>query len=49
VQTASASGVAGRRLEDRHQRGQDDAWNIAALVLHLSERGAWPATVEHPA
>ncbi|PYE53932.1 3'-5' exonuclease [Deinococcus yavapaiensis] len=29
-------------LEGRHHRGEDDAWNIAALVLRLVERGAWP-------
>ena len=28
-------------LEGRHHRGVDDAWNIAALVLHLAERGDW--------
>ncbi|SFG80916.1 Inhibitor of the KinA pathway to sporulation, predicted exonuclease [Streptomyces mirabilis] len=46
---AQALEIAGRRLEGRHHRGEDDAWNIAALVLHLSERGVWPGTVEHPA
>ncbi|MCX4546331.1 3'-5' exonuclease [Streptomyces sp. NBC_01565] len=40
---AQALQIAGRRLEGRHHRGEDDAWNIAALVLHLSGRGAWPA------
>ncbi|MEU0689575.1 3'-5' exonuclease [Streptomyces uncialis] len=40
---AQALELAGRRLEGRHHRGEDDAWNIAALVLHLSERGVWPA------
>ncbi|WP_329585393.1 exonuclease domain-containing protein [Kitasatospora sp. NBC_01250] len=39
---AHALNLAGLRLEGRHHRGEDDAWNIAALVLHLSERGAWP-------
>ncbi|MFF4243653.1 exonuclease domain-containing protein [Streptomyces sp. NPDC001822] len=39
---ARALEIAGRRLEGRHHRGADDAWNIAALVLHLSERGVWP-------
>lgn len=33
---------AGLPLEGRHHRGEDDAWNIAALVLHLAGRGAWP-------
>jgi inhibitor of KinA sporulation pathway (predicted exonuclease) len=45
---AQALEIAGLRLEGRHHRGEDDAWNIAALVLHLSERGLWPTTVEHP-
>ncbi|MFD7382123.1 exonuclease domain-containing protein [Streptomyces anulatus] len=35
--------VAGLPLEGRHHRGDDDAWNIAALVLDLAGRGAWPA------
>ncbi|MET9499438.1 3'-5' exonuclease [Streptomyces sp. NPDC006552] len=39
---ARALEIAGRRLEGRHHRGEDDAWNIAALVLHLLERGTWP-------
>ncbi|WP_377273639.1 exonuclease domain-containing protein [Peterkaempfera sp. SMS 1(5)a] len=39
---AQALEIAGRRLEGRHHRGEDDAWNIAALVLHLSGQGAWP-------
>ncbi|KAA0926990.1 3'-5' exonuclease [Streptomyces apricus] len=46
---AQALEVAGRRLEGRHHRGEDDAWNIAGLVLHLFERGAWPAAAEHSA
>ncbi|WP_328498942.1 exonuclease domain-containing protein [Streptomyces sp. NBC_00414] len=46
---ARALEIAGRRLEGRHHRGEDDAWNIAALVLYLGERGAWPAAAEHPA
>ncbi|MER8120454.1 3'-5' exonuclease [Streptomyces sp. NPDC094031] len=40
---AQALEIAGRRLEGRHHRGEDDAWNIAALVLHLFARGLWPA------
>ncbi|MFF0274200.1 MULTISPECIES: exonuclease domain-containing protein [unclassified Streptomyces] len=40
---ARALEVAGLPLEGRHHRGEDDAWNIAALVLRLAERGAWPA------
>ncbi|WP_116246028.1 3'-5' exonuclease [Nocardiopsis sp. FIRDI 009] len=35
--------MAGLPLQGRHHRGEDDAWNIAALVLFLVERGAWPA------
>ncbi|HEY7597478.1 MAG TPA: 3'-5' exonuclease [Actinophytocola sp.] len=31
--------LAGLPLDGRHHRGADDAWNIAALVLHLRERG----------
>ncbi|MEU4448074.1 3'-5' exonuclease [Actinosynnema sp. NPDC050801] len=40
---AQALAVAGLPLEGRHHRGEDDAWNIAALVLHLARRDAWPA------
>jgi len=40
---AEALKMAGRPLEGRHHRGEDDAWNIAGLVLHLADRGAWPA------
>jgi len=39
---AAALKIAGLALEGRHHRGEDDAWNIAALVLHLSARGRWP-------
>ncbi|MFF0742850.1 exonuclease domain-containing protein [Streptomyces sp. NPDC004111] len=39
---AHALRVAGLPLEGRHHRGEDDAWNIAALVLDLRARGAWP-------
>jgi inhibitor of KinA sporulation pathway (predicted exonuclease) len=35
--------LAGLPLDGRHHRGEDDAWNIAALVLHLQRRGQWPA------
>jgi inhibitor of KinA sporulation pathway (predicted exonuclease) len=38
---AQALAIAGLPLEGRHHRGDDDAWNIAALVLHLRERDAW--------
>ncbi|MFI0895792.1 exonuclease domain-containing protein [Streptomyces sp. NPDC020983] len=40
---AQALQVAGLPLEGRHHRGEDDAWNIAALVLDLAARGDWPA------
>ncbi len=39
---AQALKIAGLPLEGRHHRGEDDAWNIAALVLTLSNQGAWP-------
>ncbi|GAV45297.1 3'-5' exonuclease [Streptomyces acidiscabies] len=39
---AQALQIAGLPLEGRHHRGEDDAWNIAALVLDLVGRGAWP-------
>ncbi|WP_369382925.1 exonuclease domain-containing protein [Streptomyces sp. cg36] len=45
---AQALEIAGRRLEGRHHRGEDDAWNIAGLVLHLSERGDWPGLAGNP-
>nr|WSX72473.1 exonuclease domain-containing protein [Streptomyces sp. NBC_00899]WSX81458.1 exonuclease domain-containing protein [Streptomyces sp. NBC_00899] len=45
---AQALEIADLPLEGRHHRGEDDAWNIAALVLHLAELGAWPATDERP-
>ncbi|WP_406859092.1 3'-5' exonuclease [Streptomyces sp. HUAS MG47] len=34
---------AGLPLEGRHHRGEDDAWNIAALVLDVARRGGWPS------
>jgi len=40
---ARALQVAGLELEGRHHRGEDDAWNIAALILHLRSRGQWAA------
>lgn len=39
---AAALDIAGFPLEGRHHSGADDAWNIAALVLDLVERGDWP-------
>ena len=35
---AKALRIAGLPLEGRHHSGADDAWNIAALVLHLADR-----------
>ncbi len=46
---AQALDTAGLPLEGRHHRGEDDAWNIAALVLGLAARGAWPADATGPA
>ncbi|KOU75989.1 DNA polymerase III [Streptomyces sp. MMG1533] len=43
---AQALRFAGLPLEGRHHRGEDDAWNIAALVLHLAGRGGWPQDPE---
>ncbi|MFH8974813.1 exonuclease domain-containing protein [Streptomyces sp. NPDC017890] len=40
---ARALELAGLPLQGRHHRGVDDAWNIAALVLQLADRGVWPA------
>ncbi|WP_406207659.1 exonuclease domain-containing protein [Kitasatospora sp. NBC_01560] len=39
---AQALQIAGLPLEGRHHRGEDDAWNIAALVLGVAARGSWP-------
>ncbi len=41
---AGALSFAGLPLEGRHHRGEDDAWNIAALVLSLRDRDAWPGS-----
>jgi inhibitor of KinA sporulation pathway (predicted exonuclease) len=41
---AQALRIAGLPLEGRHHRGDDDAWNIAALVLDLAGREAWPVS-----
>ena len=49
VGMARALDLVGLPLEGRHHRGDDDAWNIAALVLHLADRGAWPGTPGTPA
>ncbi|MEV7729733.1 3'-5' exonuclease [Streptomyces sp. NPDC087917] len=39
---AQALRIAGLPLEGRHHCGEDDAWNIAALILDLAARDAWP-------
>lgn len=44
VGMARALDIAGLPLEGRHHRGDDDAWNIAALILLLADRGDWPGT-----
>lgn len=41
---AGALRIAGLPLEGRHHRGEDDAWNIAALVLDIIGRNAWRTT-----
>ena len=37
-----ALSVAQLPLEGRHHCGADDAWNIAALIIQMMARGAWP-------
>lgn len=44
---AQALRIAGLPLEGRHHRGEDDAWNIAALILDLVGRRAWPDAQVH--
>ncbi|GAA1269174.1 3'-5' exonuclease [Kitasatospora nipponensis] len=44
---AKALELAGLPLEGRHHRGEDDAWNIAALVLGLRAADAWPPDEVH--
>lgn len=39
---AQALRLTGLPLEGRHHRGDDDAWNIASLVLALVNQDAWP-------
>ena len=41
VGMAQALEIVGLPLEGRHHRGDDDSWNIAALVLHMVELGSW--------
>ncbi len=43
---AQALQHAGLPLVGRHHRGDDDAWNIAALITLLARDGHWPG---HPA
>jgi len=38
---AQALEIAGLKLDGRHHRGDDDSWNIAALVLHLRANNSW--------
>ena len=38
---AQALEIAGLPLEGRHHRGDDDSWNIAALILHLLANNGW--------
>ncbi|WP_256105193.1 3'-5' exonuclease [Streptomyces sp. ODS05-4] len=45
---AQALELAGLPLEGRHHRGEDDAWNIAALVLDLAARGDWLSSAGGP-
>lgn len=42
---ARALEIADLPLEGRHHRGEDDAWNIAALILQLVGQDRWP-TIE---
>jgi inhibitor of KinA sporulation pathway (predicted exonuclease) len=42
VGMAQALQIAELPLEGRHHRGDDDSWNIAALILLLAGRGDWP-------
>lgn len=39
---ARALELAALPLEGRHHSGEDDAWNIGALVLDVAARGGWP-------
>jgi inhibitor of KinA sporulation pathway (predicted exonuclease) len=39
---AAALEAVGLPLEGRHHDGADDSWNIAALILHMSNAGDWP-------
>ncbi|SFN46773.1 exonuclease domain-containing protein [Nocardia asteroides NBRC 15531] len=41
---AQALPIAGLPLEGRHHRGEDDAWNIGALVVDVLGREGWRVT-----
>lgn len=41
---AGALHIAGLPLEGRHHRGEDDAWNIGALVVDVLGREGWRIT-----
>ncbi|MBW0270015.1 DNA polymerase III [Nocardia sp. MH4] len=41
---AGALQIAGLPLEGRHHRGEDDAWNIGALVVDVLGREGWRVT-----
>jgi len=41
---AEALTIAGLPLEGRHHWGEDDAWNIAALIAQLIASADWPAS-----
>ncbi|MFC4373781.1 exonuclease domain-containing protein [Nocardia halotolerans] len=43
---AGALRIAELPLAGRHHRGEDDAWNIGALVVAVLERGDWRITTE---
>jgi Inhibitor of the KinA pathway to sporulation, predicted exonuclease len=45
---AQALRIADLPLEGRHHRGEDDAWNIAALILGLAAHGTWPPEASAP-
>ncbi|APE34394.1 DNA polymerase III [Nocardia mangyaensis] len=43
---AAALPLAGLTLVGRHHRGEDDAWNIGALVVDVLGRGDWRVTTD---
>ncbi|MEV6769115.1 3'-5' exonuclease [Nocardia sp. NPDC051030] len=40
---AGALKETGLPLEGTHHRGDDDAWNIAALIIDMMKQNVWPA------